>query len=60
MAGTFGGDGILGKVQDENRVSVTDNSGNSLYGKVHAAGPDGMYSFQPGNALDNANDSSIK
>lgn len=39
-------------------MSVTDNSANSIYGKGGmAAGPDGMLSFQPGNALQNANGS---
>ena len=49
-------------------MSIADNGDNSLYSKDvpdngMAAGPDGMYSFQPGNALDNANqdyDTSLK
>ena len=36
-------------------MSITDNSGNSIYGKGVAPGPDGNLSFQPGNALTNAN-----
>ena len=52
VAGTFGGDvGVIGQYKDENRVSITDNSGNSIYGKGVAPGPDGNLSFQPGNAL---------
>ena len=57
VAGTFGGDvGVIGQYKDENRVSITDNSGNSIYGKAGVApGPDGNLSFQPGNVLGNAN-----
>ena len=46
MAGTFGGEpGLMGMArEDESRVSQTDNSGNSIYGK-NTTGPDGMYSF---------------
>lgn len=53
VAGTFGGEpGVMGQFKDESRVSITDNSANSLYGKGGmAAGPDGMLSFQPGSAL---------
>ena len=47
MASTFGGDnGVIGQFKEESRVSVTDNSANSLYGKGGmGAGPDGMLSF---------------
>tara|TARA_B110000305_G_C19057889_1_gene455715 strand:+ start:390 stop:539 length:150 start_codon:yes stop_codon:yes gene_type:complete len=46
-AGTFGGDiGVIGQYKedqykDEGRMSVTDNSANSIYGKGVAPGPDG-------------------
>ena len=52
---------MIGQFRDESRVSVTDNSANSIYGKGGMApGPDGMLSFQPGNALQNANNGSIR
>lgn len=56
VAGTFGGDiGVIGQYKDESRVSVTDNSANSIYGKGMAPGPDGQLSFQPGGVLSNTN-----
>ena len=50
---------MIGQFKQESRVSVTDNSANSIYGRGGMeAGPDGMLSFQPGNALmQNANGS---
>ena len=50
MAGTFGGDlGVIGQIgkEDEQRLSIKDNSSNSIYGKagLMGPGPDGNMSF---------------
>ena len=46
VVGTFGGDGILDNVQNENRVSIDDNNTGSIYGKGGVGfGGDGALSF---------------